>query len=57
MSPEPDPPPATPPRSARTWTLLLCIWAIGLAVWVLYFAAIGYVLIRILFGASDSAAP
>ena len=58
MPPEPEPPPYRPEaatRSARAWALLLGVWAIGLAVWVLYFAAIGYVLVHILFGGQDGA--
>jgi hypothetical protein len=53
--PPPPPPPHAPAPTARGWALLLCVWAIGLAIWVLYFAAIGFVLVRVFFGRQDGA--
>ena len=35
-------------RSLRTWLMLLAVWAVGLCVWVVYLAAIGYLAIRFL---------
>jgi hypothetical protein len=49
MPPDPLLPDA-PRRPARTWALLLCVWTVGLVVWVAYLFAIGSVLIRVLFG-------
>ena len=35
-------------RSLRTWLMLVVVWAVGLCVWVVYLAAIGYLVIRFL---------
>jgi hypothetical protein len=35
-------------RSARTWLLLSAVWAVGVCVWVVYLALIGYAVVRVL---------
>ena len=35
-------------RSARTWLLLSAVWVVGVCVWVVYLAAIGYAFVRVL---------
>ena len=35
-------------RPLRTWALLAAVWTVGLGVWVVYLAAIGYVVLRFL---------
>jgi hypothetical protein len=43
----PDEPPPKTRRPARTWVILLIVWAIGLAVWTVYIAAIAGVFVHI----------
>jgi hypothetical protein len=35
-------------RSVRTWLVLSVVWVIGVCVWVVYLAAIGYAVVRVL---------
>ena len=36
------------PRSLRTWLLMSVVWLVGLGVWVVYLAAIGFLVFRVL---------
>jgi hypothetical protein len=35
-------------RSVRTWALLAGVWSVGLGVWVVYLAMIGFLFLRFL---------
>ena len=35
-------------RSIRTWLILLVVWVVGIGVWVVYLAALGYLAVRLL---------
>lgn len=35
-------------RSLKTWTILAAVWAVGVAVWVVYLGVLGYVVLRLL---------
>ena len=35
-------------RSLRTWLVLAVVWVVGLAVWVIYLGALGYLVLRVL---------
>ena len=39
---------ATRRRPLRTWALLSAVWLVGLGVWVVYLALIGYLTLRFL---------
>ena len=38
----------TPTPPPMRWLVLLLVWTIGLAVWLVYFLLIGYVLVKVL---------
>ena len=42
--PSPDP---TLPRTPGTWIMLLMVWTLGLGVWALYLALIGYLVVTV----------
>jgi hypothetical protein len=35
-------------RSVRTWVVLLLVWTVGMGVWVVYLAGLGYLVLRLL---------